>query len=422
MKFASIIPLIGGFAIGAKRALRNDPEFIISYPCFSLNDGVYLENYPHLSYKYFVIEDGSNSFLDADTESKFESKNKDVDIVVGVPPCGGLSQLNSSRSNGNIADINKARGPEAIQNRFIFNTAKFVLGRIKPKVYVLENAPVLSTNAGSKVLDGLREVASANGYSVSVYYTDTLLHGVPQRRRRTFCFFWKGSKSYILDWVNEPHKSLADYFAEIPEWATYNNREESKKEWKTSLYSQFMDSIGITASGARELGASTFLQLAFRPEFKDKYLNFINSNGRENTTEARVAKHVVNKIGMNMNFWDQSPIFAENDHVNAVISKNMLRFVLCEEDRYITMRECMHLMCLPHDFVTDQKKKYLITQNVPAKTAEDIVRLAVKALEEGKTANGNFLIQNNSTQRSIYPEESTKKNSIFSIMNGISNG
>ena len=48
----------------------------------------------------------------------------------------------------------------------------------------------------------------------------TELHGLLQRRVRTFYFFWKSPSVSLLTWKKIPHKSSTDYLAEIPESAT----------------------------------------------------------------------------------------------------------------------------------------------------------------------------------------------------------
>ena len=46
------------------------------------------------------------------------------------------------------------------------------------------------------------------GYSMTVYRTRSLLHGVPQVRERSFYFFWQGDKTPKLNWYNKPYKSI----------------------------------------------------------------------------------------------------------------------------------------------------------------------------------------------------------------------
>ena len=74
-------------------------------------------------------------------------KLKKVDIVGALPPCAGLSQLNTSTN----ADSGSARGGDAVQNEWMYKSSRFVLEHVKPKVLWGENAPNLFTGAGQKV-------------------------------------------------------------------------------------------------------------------------------------------------------------------------------------------------------------------------------------------------------------------------------
>ena len=73
-----------------------------------------------------------------------------VDYINSVCPCAGLSMLNRSKGAG------VGRGSDAEANKWMFKSAEYVLGKIKPKVMWGENAPLLFTHTGQGVVDGLR--------------------------------------------------------------------------------------------------------------------------------------------------------------------------------------------------------------------------------------------------------------------------
>ena len=76
----------------------------------------------------------------------------DIDYINSVCPCAGLSRLNRSKGSG------VGPGSDAKANKWMFKSAEYVLGRIKPKVLWGENAPMLFTKKGQDVVDGLRLV------------------------------------------------------------------------------------------------------------------------------------------------------------------------------------------------------------------------------------------------------------------------
>ena len=102
----------------------------------------------------------------------------------------------------------------------MFELAEFVLDKVKPKVMWGENAPGLFTSMGQGVLDGLRRLGARHGYSFSVVKTNSQLHGLPQRRKRTFYFFWNSPTVPQLPPKKRACKSFADFLQEIPKKAT----------------------------------------------------------------------------------------------------------------------------------------------------------------------------------------------------------
>ena len=60
--------------------------------------------------------------------------------------------LNRSKNDG------ITRGSDAEMNKWMFDSAEYVLGKIKPKVFWGENAPGLFTTIGRGVVEGLRLV------------------------------------------------------------------------------------------------------------------------------------------------------------------------------------------------------------------------------------------------------------------------
>ena len=82
--------------------------------------------------------------------------------------------------------------------------------------------------------------------------------------------------------------------------------------------------------------------------------------------------------------WDKSlKFFGRN--ITAVITKNMKMAVHPIEDRFLNVRELLHLMGFPHDFkLKSIKDLNHICQNVPVPTAKDICDEILKYL------NGNL--------------------------------
>ena len=171
MKYISFIPLIGGMAIANQQATGKKPEFVISYKNFEKNESNLKHYWPDVEWK----------LLDAETNTmEDEPEYSDIDFVSSVCPCAGMSMMSSTRS------------ADSAVNEWLYKSSDYILGTIKPKVYFGENAPGLYSDTNIKVANKLKELGKKYGYAFTIYKTDTQLHGIPQRRVRTFFFFWKG--------------------------------------------------------------------------------------------------------------------------------------------------------------------------------------------------------------------------------------
>ena len=71
-----------------------------------------------------------------------------------------------------------------------------------------------------KSVPNYRKLGAEYGYSFSIIKTNSELHGIPQRRIRTFYFFWNTPTVPQMTWKNKSGKSFSDYLKEIPENAT----------------------------------------------------------------------------------------------------------------------------------------------------------------------------------------------------------
>ena len=193
LKWGTIIPLIGGSSIGCSQSTGTLPSFHLSYTPFKANEK-HLERYWPAVPKFT---------LDKNQQPTAEVL-AGVDYINSVCPCAGLSLLNVSKEGG------AARGSDAEKNKWMFESAEFGLDKVKPKVMWGENAPGLFTPMGQGVLDGLRRLGARYGYSFSVVKTNSQLHGLPQRRMRTFYFFWNSPTVPQLTWKKRACKSFAD--------------------------------------------------------------------------------------------------------------------------------------------------------------------------------------------------------------------
>ncbi len=398
IKYSTIVPLIGGMTIANRDATGVDPTFMVSYDAFESNDSHcvnYFGNVP-----YYVIDNETNRINNVENKI-FEN----VDFVSAVCPCAGLSMLNS-----NNGASNKARGSDAIQNEWMYKSAKFVLEYVRPKVFWGENAPGLYTKMGEGVVENLRKIGEKNGYSFSMIKTNTFLHGIPQNRIRTFYFFWKDSEAPILGYHKTDSPHLKEYLEQMPQGLSLMDVGFGLGDLKENPWINFIKNKGWSIKDAIESPAITILQLILREGWLDEAIQWSESI---NESMNKICKHVKNKLLDDKGFWDSTPLIF-NEATNALIAKNA-GIVHPNGERGITVREAMWLMGLPHDFEFIEGNHWNhICQNVPVKTATDWTYEVIRFLKgEIQDYGGSFVKQNNISQSVDYTEKKVKGISLF---------
>ena len=358
VSWATMIPLIGGSAIGCSQATKNKPKFHLSFKAFEQNEN-------HLTSYWPDIER-----IDLDEAALPQAQ---LDFVNSVCPCAGLSQLNTSQD----------QSTRDSKNAWMMKTSRIVLEKVRPRVYWGENAPALYTKSGESVREQLKEIAADTGYSFSVYRTSTFKHGIPQKRLRTFYFFWDSDTAPVMNWYDRKRDSLIDYLRKIPsdseQQDIYNLNDISVK---FPSYTFLLEKHGLDHKGFIEKFGSgpahSVHQFIVRNELIDECLGWLNDRHPEHK-EIRKFEHIKNKLSMGKSFLDHSPAFY-NDCTNAIVGRTLQMIMHPEQPRGMSHREIMHLMGLPFDFNLQTKRLNDVAQNVPTCTARDMTLEVIKYL------------------------------------------
>jgi len=399
IRWGTIIPLIGGSAIGCQKSSESMPEFHLSYSPFSNNEQHLKRYWPKVPFHY----------LDKNPVVNFEG----VDYINSVCPCAGLSMLNTSTAKGN------KRGSDSAANKWMLDSSIYVLSKVRPKVLWGENAPGLFTNIGEGVIQKLREIGQQFGYSFSVMKTSTELHGIPQRRVRTFYFFWNTPTVPMMTYQKRDRKDLLSYLKEIPKNATQQDMfmAEGKASERFRPYQFVLEREGLThAEFGRKMGKGTISGYLEENNLIDECIEWLEEkypgeafwNQREGTrTHVEYLQHIVKKRQGGFGYWDDSPRFMDGDSFAAVMKKTMMWAVHPEEDRFLNAREFMHLMGLPHDFeIDDVKNLNHIAQNVPTNTARDMAEQVKMFLRgELEMTDYSFAKQDNMTRSLVHADK-----------------
>jgi site-specific DNA-cytosine methylase len=361
---------------------------------------------------YHIIDDKTNIL-------KEDKVLPQVDFVSMTCPCAGLSLLNySGTSEGGTK-----RGSDASQNDWIYKSTEFVLENLKPKVVFGENAPGLYGEMGKGVVENLKVYAEKYGYTLSLYKTSTMYHGIPQNRMRTFYFFWKGDKVPIFNYYRNNEKTFTEYITEIPEDASLQDWYYS--ELKPGLENTWISYMKYKFGNEwreKTKKSGSILDYISKNNLMEDGLNWYktiydNRDGEKSYLFLKMMNRVISKNKEGKGWWDISPLI-HYDYTRALITKltNLLHPI---EERGLNMREALHMMGMPHDFeVPDAKHKYFqkLTQNVPVCTARDMTLEVIRFLNgESELLETPFVMQNNLNQKVEYPNLSKKPEKVKSI-------
>ena len=102
---------------------------------------------------------------------------------------------------------------------------------IKPKAFVFENAPGLYTDVGEPVRNLLMEIAKKYDYAITFYKTNSIYHGIPQNRPRTYTIMVPGNKAPILEYFDKPLPSILDFLSTIPTNASLQDKYAPKEPY-----------------------------------------------------------------------------------------------------------------------------------------------------------------------------------------------
>lgn len=403
-------PLIGGMPIGFEKEFGRPPIAIIT--AGYTNDEHYIEymnSCRKLNVPIINMNEDYETFKSQNDEILYKTYVKNVDILAHVAVCSGLSQMNTCLFGS------KARGcANNDQNQNMYNLTKLGM-RMKAKVVVFENAVAAYTKSGEETVSYLKNIADSFKYSMQLIKTDTLLHGIPQSRKRSFILFYKDNNPPVFKFEHKKYKELGKYLEEIPTSSDHNDiYVEQPSSVLTGLYEFVLEKTNsknlleaINKIDKTNKNTWTVAQLTELIGWDDAILYFENRISDETDDAIKTnlikilsnIKHYKNKKEMKKSYWDNTVILANRGKfTNAIVGKSLPSMINPTNEKPYTIREFIHLMGMPHDFnmINPKKNWNHICQNVPSKTAQYIASQIKLYLDEKlEIYNSNFLKQNN---------------------------
>ena len=170
MELISLFSGCGGLDLGFERA-----GFNISVA----------NEYDRTIWETFKINHPKTRLIEEDIRNiKEEAFPKDVDGIIGGPPCQSWSEA------GSLRGINDERG------RLFFDYIR-ILRRVQPKFFLAENVSGMLANRHNDAVQNIINLFEESGYNVTLTLVNAKDYGVAEERKRVFYIGFR--KDLIVD-------------------------------------------------------------------------------------------------------------------------------------------------------------------------------------------------------------------------------
>lgn len=279
---------------------------------------------------------------------------KQVDLIVGGPPCQAYSLVGRARSDNGMEDDHR--------NYLYVHYAKY-LERYKPKIFVFENVLGLKSAKGGVYLKNMEALFFRKGYEMKLFTIAANNFGVLQNRRRVIILGWQKELKFEVPDLEEISSDLkgkvGNLFSDLPEI------QAGKGVDKFSVYRTATNDY-LNKSFIRN-GINVLTQHIARPhteQDKEIYRFAIKkwSNGKKrldyNDLPERLKTH-----NNRSSFVDRFKVVAADENhsqtVVAHIAKDGHYYIHpdIEQNRSLTVREAARLQSFPDDYYFEGVKE-----------------------------------------------------------------
>ncbi|MBP7700523.1 DNA (cytosine-5-)-methyltransferase [Candidatus Woesebacteria bacterium] len=317
----------GGFSVGFD---KNNFENIFSIDFDKGFCKTYKKNFPQHTLLEKDIKDLKKS------EIKNLIKNKDIDVVVGGPPCQGFSIA------GNIG----RRFVDDPRN-YLFKEFIRVVEIIQPKFFVMENVARLYTHNNGNTRNEIITSFDKIGYKVECQILNSADYNVPQIRKRVIFIGTKKNIDILFPKkIVNKYKTVKEAIDDLPRLKSGEKNNSFPNHQAMNHTEQMLKKMSFVKDG----GDRSDIPLNLRPKSGDvrKYIKY-NSNKPSIT-----------------------------------VTGDMRKVFHYSQNRALTVRELARLQSYDDDFIFEDNvisQQQQVGNSVPPLMAESIARVIKKMLE-----------------------------------------
>lgn len=253
-----------------------------------------------------------------------------VDMIVGGPPCQGMS-------------LSGPRKEEDKRNR-LYKSFVRIVKDLSPRVVLLENVPGMVSLFGGKIKDAILEEFSALGYQMQYKILRASDYGVPQHRRRVvFVGIKEGefdypaiSHSEIPTATQKKMVSCYDALADLPPLSSTDYLGEEVQQYVAVPQNEFQTLMRQNSDAVHNHIA------AEHSERVRHIISLVPAGGNYHSLPAELQK--------SRNFHVAWTRFPDNAPAPTIDTGHRHHFHY-KECRVPTVRECARLQSFPDDFI-----------------------------------------------------------------------
>ncbi|MGQ3685074.1 MAG: DNA cytosine methyltransferase [Candidatus Loosdrechtia sp.] len=382
MRFIDLFAGAGGFAEGFKRAGFEPVALVESEPaaCFTLKTRLsyhylkennkldiyirYLKGEINRKQLYsnvpsFILESVINLSISNENNSKifriiekFVGK-KDIDVIVGGPPCQAYSLVGRARDRNGMRDDPR--------NHLYVQYGRF-LKKYSPKLFIFENVTGLLSAEKGKYFENIKSDFRSLGYIVEPFNVNAKNFGVLQNRKRVIIIGWKKDLSLSL-------KQLKDQQGvEYEVWKIFEDLPKLSAGEGKDKYYEYANEINDYLCFAKiRNGLDVLTQHVTRPHTEqDKEIYRIAIKKWKRRKERLGYNDLPERLKTHKNrnaFLDRFKVVADDmphsQTVVAHIAKDGHYYIHpdIEQNRSISVREAARLQSFPDDYYFEGVKE-----------------------------------------------------------------
>lgn len=273
-------------------------------------------------------------------------RTQNYDLLYANCPCSGLSQINRNASVDSETNIHFYRTFDTIE-------------KVKPKAFLIENAPTLIKKGYPIILDMVQQLGQDYKFTIIRDYAGN--HDVAMKRMRTLVVGWRkdvfDNKIPLLHMNKNKQKTVKDLIGDlynVPLGSIEGHVLHDDRDWKK--YDSFVIPY-VKQNSSMLLSAIENFQ-TLKAGFEDDASTMKQING------------AIDRKSKGQNVWDKTP-WRPKENGPAPSLTSVSCFIHPVLDRQWTLREYARLMGFPDDFKLETNEcetdiMQCLAQGVPA--------------------------------------------------------